>query len=213
MGQCFVFPQELTLSSIVRDAVGLSLIWHLGKEGWRNRAKSKDCVKNIGLDRYRFDAYRQRIDRSVVRFEWRFADKHCAIFIHRNKDIDHDQAMAIVWEAVQGIGLCEQPCARLSLSEAVKSASRQKGTKQARLEVDGGFVELCVVHSRTAVSTRWRPFGTHAMPWTTPSSHALREFSQSNTMGTARRPCPSKSSEAKADYGSGRDASGKSSMQ
>ncbi|ESZ18496.1 hypothetical protein [Mesorhizobium sp. L48C026A00] len=117
-GQSFDFPEELTLSSIVCDAVGLSLIWHLGKEGW-DRAKSKDYVKKIGLDRYRFGAYRQRMDRSVVRFEWRFADKHCAILIHRNKDIDHDQAMAIVWEVVQGFGLCEKPCARLSLSEAV----------------------------------------------------------------------------------------------
>jgi hypothetical protein len=140
-GQSFDFPEELTVSSIACDTVGLSLIWHLGKEGW-DRAKPKDYVKKIGLDRYRFDAYRQRMDRSVVRFEWRFVDKHCAIFIHRNKDIDHDEAMTVVWKVVQNMGLCEKPCTRLSLSEAVKSASKQKGTKQARLEVDGGFIEL-----------------------------------------------------------------------
>jgi hypothetical protein len=140
-GQSFDFPEELTLSSVTRDADSLSLIWHLGKEGW-DRAKFKDYVKKIGLDRYRFDAYRQRMDRSVVRFEWRFADKHCAIFIHRSKDIDHDQVIAIVWEVVQGLGICEKPCDHLSLSQAVKWASKQKGTKQTRLEADGGFIEL-----------------------------------------------------------------------
>lgn len=139
--QSFDFPDELTLSSILLDDIGLSLIWHLAKEGW-NRAKSKDYVKKVGLDQYRFDAYRQRMDRSVVHFEWRFVDKHCAIFIHRNKDIDHNEAMANVWEVLEGLGLCEKQCIRLSLSEAVKSASKQKGTKTARLEADGGFIEL-----------------------------------------------------------------------
>lgn len=140
-GQSFDFPEEVTLCNILSETVGLSLIWHLGKEGW-DRAKSKDYMKKTGMERYRFDAYRQRMDRSLVRFEWRFTDQHCAILIHRNKDIDHNAAMAIVWEALQDIGLCTKPCSRLSLSEAVKSASKQKGTKTARLEADGGFVVL-----------------------------------------------------------------------
>ena len=139
--QSFDFPQDLTLSSILRDASSLSLVWHLGKEGW-DRAKSKDYVKKIGLDRYRFDAYRQRMDRSIVRFNWRFADKHCAILIHRNKDIEHGEAIANVWNVLQGLGLCDKPCSPLSLSAAVKSASKQKGTRTARLEADGGFIEL-----------------------------------------------------------------------
>jgi len=140
-GQSFDFPEELGLSNIHCDGIGLSLIWHLGKEGW-DRAKSKDYMKDVGLDRYRFDAYRQRMDRSVVRFEWRFADKHCAILIHRNKDIDHKEAVATVWKALQGLALCDKPTTSLSLSEAVKSASKQKGTRTARLEADGGFIEL-----------------------------------------------------------------------
>ena len=38
--------------------------------------------------------------------------------------------------------MCAKPCSRLSLSQAVKSASKQKGTKTARLEAEGGFVLL-----------------------------------------------------------------------
>ena len=139
--QSYTFPDKLALSNIVHDALSLSLVWHLGKEGW-DRAKSKDFQKIEGLERYKFDAYRQRMDRSVVRFEGRFADAHCAILIHRNKDIDHDAAMSTVWEALQELAVAPTPCKRLSLSEAVKSKSKKHGTKQARLEADGGYVDL-----------------------------------------------------------------------
>jgi hypothetical protein len=139
--QDYDFPEQLTLSNIAHELDRLSMVWHLGKEGW-DRAKYKDCAKTVGLERYRFEAYRQRMDRSVLRFEWRFADAHCAILVHRNKDIDHGEAMAIVWQTLQALKICDAPCARLLLSEAVKAASKEKGTKNARLEVDGGFVEL-----------------------------------------------------------------------
>ena len=39
-GQSFDFPEEFTLSSIHPESDFLSLIWHLGKEGW-DRAKSQ----------------------------------------------------------------------------------------------------------------------------------------------------------------------------
>lgn len=137
----YAFPPDLELSSIGHDKAGLSLVWHLGKHGW-DRVKSKDFVKQQGLETYRFEAYRQRMDRSVVRFEWRYSDGHCAILIHRNKDIDHSSAMGVVWSALKAISVSEQPCEVLPLIKAVKSASKQKGTKSTRLEADGGFVDL-----------------------------------------------------------------------
>jgi hypothetical protein len=139
--QDYDFPEQFTLSNISHEPDRLSIVWHLGKEGW-DRAKYKDYAKTVGLERYRFEAYRQRMDRSILRFEWRFVDAHCAILVHRNKDIDHSEAMAIVWQALQALEICDAPCARLSLSEAVKAASKKKGTKNTRLEADGGFVEL-----------------------------------------------------------------------
>lgn len=139
--QAYDFPEQFKLSNITHKPDRLSMVWHLGKEGW-DRTKDKDYAKTVGLERYRFEAYRQRMDRSVLRFEWRFDDAHCAILIHRNKDIDHNEAMAIVWKALQALEICDAPCTLLSLSSAVKAASKKKGTKNARLEVDGGFVDL-----------------------------------------------------------------------
>jgi hypothetical protein len=139
--QSYNFPANLELSSVLLDGNSLSLVWHLGKEGW-DRAKAKDFVQDDGLEQYRYEAYRRRMDRSVVRFEWRFSDPHCAILIHRNKDIDHAAAMTVVWTALKALSIIEAPRTRLALTQAVKSASKEKGTKSTRLEADGGFVDL-----------------------------------------------------------------------
>lgn len=139
--QSYNFPTDLELSNVRYDAQSLSLVWHLGKEGW-DRAKDKDFMQRENLEQYRFEAHRRRMDRSVIRFEWRFADSHCAILIHRNKDIDHDVAMGVVWGVLQSLSIVAAPRARISLTQAVKSASKLKGTKSTRLEADGGFVDL-----------------------------------------------------------------------
>lgn len=140
-GQSYNFPADLELSNILLDGHSLSLTWHLGKEGW-DRAKAKDFSQDEGLEKYRYEAYRRRVDRSVVRFEWRFADPHCAILIHRNKDIDHAVAMSVVWTLLQSLTIIAAPRARLTLTQAVESASKEKGVKSTRLEADGGFVDL-----------------------------------------------------------------------
>ncbi|MEO7325079.1 MAG: hypothetical protein ABIW82_09660 [Dokdonella sp.] len=140
--QSYAFPDRLTLTSIALDGDHLSLVWHLGKEGW-NRAKDKDRTEEVELERYRYEAYRQRRDRSTVRFEWRFADHYCAILIHRNKEIDHADAMQEIWRVLAALGIAEKPLATVPLNNAVKSASNGKSsTKSARFEAEGGFVEL-----------------------------------------------------------------------
>ena len=140
-GHSYEFPDQFTLSGIELDDASLSLVWHLGKESWP-RSRSKDFKDDIDGDSYRFDAYRLKMDRSVMRFHWRFIDDHCVILIHRNKDIDHIEARAVVWNALYEIGVCAEPCSRLLLTDAVKAASKKEGTKQTRMEVDGGYVEL-----------------------------------------------------------------------
>ncbi|MEO5559424.1 MAG: hypothetical protein ABIO49_06425 [Dokdonella sp.] len=142
MKQSYSFPDRLTLTSIALDGEHLSLVWHLGKEGW-DRARDKDRTEEVELERYRYEAYRQRRDRSTVRFEWRFADRYCAILIHRNKEIDHAQAMEEIWSTLAALGIAKQPLAGVRLNNAVKSASKGKNsTKLARFEVEDGFVEL-----------------------------------------------------------------------
>jgi hypothetical protein len=135
------FPSDLELSSVLHDARSVSFLWHLGREGW-DRARAKDFVKDEGLETYRYEAYRRRMDRSVVRFEWRFDDSHCAILIQRNRDIDHGVAMSVVWGVLQRLSIITAPLRRLSLTQAVKSASKEKGTRSTRFEAEGGFVDL-----------------------------------------------------------------------
>jgi hypothetical protein len=136
------FPDALELKHIGLDALGLSMVWHQRKEGW-NRWKPKDDVIKEGLERYRLDAYRQRFDRSVARFEWRFADSYCAILIHRNTEIDHDAVFGDIRAALAAIGCPDAALEPIPLSEAVKgAAAKDKGVHSTRFELDGGYVEM-----------------------------------------------------------------------
>jgi len=136
------FPDALELKHIGLDAAGLSMVWHQRKEGW-NRWKPKDRLEDEGLERYRLDAYRQRFDRSVARFEWRFADSYCAILIHRNPEIDHAAVFGDIRSTLTAIGCPDAAFKRIPLSEAVKAAAaKDKGVHSTRFELDDGYVEL-----------------------------------------------------------------------
>jgi hypothetical protein len=136
------FPDALGLKHIANDAASLSMTWHQRKESW-NRWRPKDFVQEEGLERYRFDAYRERFDRSIVRFDWRFDNPYCAILIHRNTEIDHEAVFAEVRRALKAIGCPDEPLARIRLSEAVKSAAmKAKGVHTTRFELDEGYVEM-----------------------------------------------------------------------
>lgn len=136
------FPDALELKKITLDADGLVMVWHQNKEGW-NRWRPRDFVEEEGLERYRFDAYRQRFDRSVVRFAWNFEDQYCAVLIHRNTEIDHKQVFEDVRAALSAIGCPDAPFVRIPLNQAVKfAATTSKGTHSARFELDAGYVEV-----------------------------------------------------------------------
>jgi hypothetical protein len=136
------FPDALELKHIDLDELSLSMAWHQRKEGW-NRWRPKDFIQDEGLETYRFDAYRQRFDRSIVRYEWRFGDPYCSILIHRNTEIDHDAVFADIRAALAAIGCPDAPFVRLPLSQAVKvAAAKDKGVHSTRFELDSGYVEL-----------------------------------------------------------------------
>jgi hypothetical protein len=136
------FPDELQLKHIILNKDGLSLVWHQRKEGW-NRWRPKDFVEEEGLERYRFEAYRQRFDRSVIRYAWNFGNPYGAILIHRNTEIDHDQVFKDVRAALTEIGCLDAPFLPIPLNQAVKSAAKKgKGTHSARFGLDAGYVEV-----------------------------------------------------------------------
>lgn len=141
-GASLDFPKGLELKRISLGNDGLSMEWHQSKEGW-NRWKPKDSIVDEGQERFRFDAYRQRFDRSVVRYEWRFGNGYCAILIHRNPDIDHDAVLKDIHAVLAAIGCPKTPFARVPLSQAVKVAARDdKGVHSTRFELDSGYVEM-----------------------------------------------------------------------
>lgn len=136
------FPDALELKHIDLGTDALSMVWHQRKQGW-NRWRAKDHVEEEGLERYRFDAFRQRFDRSIVRYEWSFADRYAAILIHRNTEIDHDAVFADVRAGLNVIGCPDTAIVRIPLSDAVKTAStRDKGVHLTRFEDDSGYVEM-----------------------------------------------------------------------
>ena len=139
----YEFPENLQLTNIELGDEGISLVWQQGKEGW-NRNRTKDISpQQEGLEVYKYEAYRQRLDRSTVRFEWRFTDPFIAILIHRSKEIDHSIAIEQVWQEVSSLGLCAARTARISLSRAVKSASDgDVETKSTKFGTDDGHVEM-----------------------------------------------------------------------
>lgn len=136
------FPEALALKHIGLGEGGLSLVWHQGKAGW-SRWKPKDFAIEEGLERYRFDAYRQRLDRSVVRYEWRFGDPYCAVLIHRNPEIDHKAVFKDVRTTLAAIGCPDAAALPIPLDQAVKvAAMKGKGVHSTRFELDGGYVEM-----------------------------------------------------------------------
>lgn len=136
------FPEELDLKQITVDDEHLSLVWHQGKEAW-NRWSRKDFEQDEDIEHYRYLAYRQRLDRSVVRFEWRFGDDYCLVLIHRNPDIRHSEVFEAVGETLSQFGCDEVPLRLLPLMQAIiTSAQRANGVQSTRFERDSGYVEL-----------------------------------------------------------------------
>lgn len=74
----YAFPEQLALTAVRLSPHELSVHWHLGTGAWE-RAKSKDYQQVIDGDVYKFRAYRDRSDRIVVRFQWRFDRPYCCL--------------------------------------------------------------------------------------------------------------------------------------
>lgn len=138
------FPADLTLSSMTVHSDALSIVWHQSSTGWK-RDEAKDRHEMIDDDLYEFRAYRQRYDRAVVRFEWRFADPYCCILLQLPYEgTVHAAALGVVWGDLQKIGLAAGPFSKIALSKAIKQLSRNKDveTRKSKRMTAGGYVEL-----------------------------------------------------------------------
>ncbi len=136
------FPDQLELKTVKASGRVLSIVWHQRKEGW-NRWAARDVHKVEGLDRVWLQAYRQRLDRSVVRFEWRYDEPYCAIFIQRSPDIAHKEVIASIESMLCDICVMATPFKRINLMRAIHVSSRRvNGVQSTRFELDSGYVEI-----------------------------------------------------------------------
>jgi hypothetical protein len=140
----YEFPDTLSLSTINLSADHLSITWHRGRGGWE-RAKAKDFRRDEGPDSFEYRAYRERFDRSVVRFEWRLGDPYSAIMIQLpNEGDEHEQALNQVWQDLKEVGVLPRPLNKIRLSPAFKKLGRNTAAtvQSTRLVTQGGHVEL-----------------------------------------------------------------------
>jgi hypothetical protein len=138
------FPEELVLTSILVAKDHLSLAWHCASAGWE-RTPSKDFQQDEDDARYEYRAYRQRFDRSVVRFEWRFRDAFCSILIQ----LPHEGTLHVdtkdhVARDLLELGLIDRDLIPVSLSQSVKAAGRAKDVvvRSTKMMAQGGHVDF-----------------------------------------------------------------------
>jgi hypothetical protein len=141
----YAFPDVLELSAIELGADHLGMAWHKGATGWeRTPAKDFQQVDDDG-ELYKYHAFRQRFDRSVVRFAWRFADPFCAVMIQQPIEGGaHGGIHKLVRDDLKAIGIFDKDPIRIPMSDAFKAMTLKKETvvQSTRMMTDGGHVDV-----------------------------------------------------------------------
>lgn len=140
----YEFPDDFQLSGISLTSDHLFMSWHKGTVGWE-RTPAKDFERVEDDERYKYHAYRERFDRSVVRFAWRFVDPFCAVMIQLPVEGDaHTPIHTQVREDLKHIGLFDANLERIPLSQAFKSMTLHNNTivQSTRMMTDGGHVDV-----------------------------------------------------------------------
>lgn len=138
------FPEALSMTAVRVEADHLAIDWHIGSSGWE-RDKLKDYRQEIEGDLYEFRAFRDRSDRTVVRFEWRFGAPYSSLFTQLPNDGEiHADTMRKVFADLRALGVTAAPLDRISLSQAVKVATQDEEivALSTKMMADGGYIEM-----------------------------------------------------------------------
>lgn len=138
------FPETLSMTAVRLGADELAIDWHIGSSGWE-RDKLKDYRQEIEGDLYEFRAYRDRSDRTVVRFEWRFGTPYSSLFTQLPNDGQtHADTMQKVFADLRALGVVAAPLGRVSLSQAVKAATQDEEVvaHSTKMTAEGGYIEM-----------------------------------------------------------------------
>jgi hypothetical protein len=140
----FDFPAVLSLTAIRLEPGELSVDWHRGSAGWE-REKRLDRVEMVEGDQVQFRAYRERMDRRVVRFEWRFDKPYCGIFTQLPNEGDlHSQTLSQAYADLQAMGVMPKALEKVPLSKAVKASSQDAKVeaKSTKMSAEGGYIDI-----------------------------------------------------------------------
>ncbi len=119
------FPDELELTGIERSEGSIRIVWHKALEGW-TPATEKDIPQREEEDGevYKYRAYRQRRDRSVMRLELRRDPRLAAAFLQIPWDrTAHRGALDEMAEAVRPLVDLDR-LQRVGLSDAIKKLEK-----------------------------------------------------------------------------------------
>lgn len=143
-----VFPDVLTLSHVSFRDRTLRVTWHQGAS-WRQRTSDHDRVDEIDGDRYEFDAYLVRGERTVVRLQILLDQGLGAVFVpYPRSDANHRAALTGVWDAVARL-VTPDDLPAFDVSGIIRAADQAQldGTgalrsRSSRLTVQDGYVEF-----------------------------------------------------------------------
>lgn len=140
-----VFPDELQLSTIDVQDNGVLFAWHRGNDRWIH-VPTKDQRRVEDGDLWEYRAFRQRSNRTVVRFEWRFDLPYCSIMMQLpNEGTIHTDCLKTVWEAVSEAGLVEAATPSVPLTNAVNALSGSvAGVKETgrKMQAEGAYLDM-----------------------------------------------------------------------
>ncbi len=145
--QPFAFPRVLTATGVMVSDGGLEIVWHQGTESWQ-RDKTRDYEEDREGDRYRFDAYRRRADRSVVRLVARPDNALGGMFISIPLGPDHDRAHEVASRAADVVlagtrlTFVNVGQAQLHLDRPRPPDNRSVTTSRSRIRGQGAYVEF-----------------------------------------------------------------------
>jgi hypothetical protein len=147
-----LYPNKLVLTGIYFDGAALRFVWHQGRGAWI-RTPSMDRKETLDGDHYEFRAYRERIDRVLMRFEMRIKQRLAAVFMQIPWDAkDHEDGLKVVADAILPLVKLSD-LGQLSISTIIKSldqkelnapvnSKRQMTAQRTRLSDAGVYVEF-----------------------------------------------------------------------
>ena len=171
-GRPFAFPVRLTPTAVNRSDIGIEVVWHQGTYGWL-RDRTQDFEEDRDGDRYRFDAFRHRADRSVVRLVARTDLGLGGILVPIPLGDEHTRARETAMQAANDV-LGSDVLAPVNVGEAQlrldhtgPTGQRAVTASRSRMRAPGAYVEFGAV-TPTATSTMSRTYVKSAWPLATP---------------------------------------------